>query len=443
MKGLIMNQTLIAEATANIIKKDEKRVQEQVQEFKNQLTNVEKNVHVAHTFVAAAFNLFVQITSYRETQEALLSLILDTQHGKINPLLLTPRQFKNQISMIQHHTVSTEKIPGYESNGDLTKLYKIISAKTRVTKEKIIIEINIPLVSGEKYQLFRVIPLPTRHDGKTVEIQPSSQYLSITLDRNKYWLLNDFELSQCNSSNGAEYLCNVNTPIYTANSNVAACEVTLLAHKRELEGTCKIKISVRSGDIKWIALHRQNSWIVTTSTQQSFNIICGDKVTEITVNGTIIMNVMQACQIRNASQLIGVHNVISSRFNTEFLPTINLSEIVKSYTKDVVHTNYTVGNGNGIELEKLGDFINQQKVKNTLTPSRINSMDVHQFSVAYLCMAGILGIVCFGYIQYKKNKETLTNIKNQVKEYELKLLPKAAPRLSRSMFELPNIEEMA
>lgn len=177
---LLQNQTSIAEATANIIQKNRDEIQEQFSNFENQVRNFEQSSNKEHDFLSAALSIFLHINSYQKIQDALIDLVIDTQHGKISPLLLSPDQLLNQLAIIQGNLDPYVSIPGYKSSNDLVKIYKLMSTKTRVLNSKIMIEIKIPLINSEQFQIFNLVPIPTNHNDNLVSIIPSATYLAIT-----------------------------------------------------------------------------------------------------------------------------------------------------------------------------------------------------------------------------------------------------------------------
>lgn len=167
LQKLLLNQTSIAEMTKNIVKKNSEDINKIAGEFSKQLEAMSESEQAHTSFMTAAFNLILHIITYQQTQDALIGLVLDTQHGKINPLLLSPKQFVKQITEIQSHIPADVQIPGYKPGDNLSTVYGLISTKTRVLKEKIIIEITIPLSNREQFQLFKLIPLPTTQNDQT------------------------------------------------------------------------------------------------------------------------------------------------------------------------------------------------------------------------------------------------------------------------------------
>lgn len=389
MLKLISKQTLIADATTNIIKKEKKDIDLQLELFKNQLTAMNENTHASHLFITAALRILIQLTTYQLTQNALLGLVLDTQNGKLNPLLLTPNQFVEQITFIQGHISPTMRIPGYDSRSDLAILYKIISTKARVMENMIIIEIGIPLVTREQFQIFHILPLPTLH--KRISIIPTTPYLAITLDRNKYWLINDGEINSCILLQERKYICNTRTTMYTSNSGVARCEVSLLLHKEELDSSCKIKLATPKKEITWIPLRAKNNWIIQSSSPQIFDVICGDKLTELHINGTAILKIFQRCKIRHAATIISAHEIINSNTSTSFMPRANLNlalqEIHQHDKKMPSHSSTE------LELENLSKFINKQKKMEMDIPTNTNSTDMHQFGIIYGLLIVVIGMI--------------------------------------------------
>lgn len=417
--------------TTNIIRKNSEDIEKISAEFSQQLSNMTQNEQAHTSFMTAAFNLILHIITYQQTQDALIGLILDTQHGRINPLLLSPDQFNKQISIIQGHIPSAVKIPGYKAGENLAKLYKLISTKARVLESKIIIEISIPLITRQAFQLFHIIPVLTTQNNHSVSIIPNAEYLAIMLDRSKYWTMDEMALQKCINMDIDQYMCKSIQPIYTSNSGIAECEVRMLSHSLELAPSCKINIQTKPKNVSWNKLKAGNTWIVHAVKPQSLDVICGENLYSLTINGTLKIEVRKNCEIKHASTIINAHEVYRSSLNSSFNPKINIHEYI-DVKKDEIFLN-TIKNSTGMELKKLEDFIQSQKQQIKSPLDKIGSLsthDIHHYCAIYIMIVLFIITSCSGIwyvIKYTKFMQKCRNEENA---------PTAAPR---SMFELENI----
>lgn len=380
--------------TANIMRKNRNDISKISNEFSNQLDQISEDENVHSAFMSAAFNLMLHITKCRQTQDALLDLVLDSQHGKINPLLLSPEQFARQISIIQGHIPTSVKIPGYKAGENLSSVYKIISTRARVMKSKIIIEVSIPLINVEQFQLFNLVPITTTQNNHSVSIKPSAKYLATTLDRGKYWIMDEIDFRACRSTKSKEYICDSNRPLYTSNSKVAECEIKLLSHAKEFARTCKVMIVPEQKSVSWVKLNSGNTWILHAPMPQAIDVICEDKLHSVSVSGTVKVELFRGCQIKHESTIIHAHEVYSSSLNSSFNPSLNIHR--EPALQRLNTTRISFVNQGSMDLEELDKYISQQdnSVHKPLGHA-ISSHDIHQFIALYITIFVMLIVVCW------------------------------------------------
>lgn len=410
---LLENQTSIAEMTSNVIRKNSEDIIRISNEFSQQLNQMAQNEQAHTSFMAAAFNLILHIITYQQTQDALIGLVLDTQHGRINPLLLSPEQFSQQISIIQGHIPSAVKLPAYKPGENLANLYKLISTKARVLDSKIIIAISIPLINREAFQLFHIIPVLSTRKNKSISIIPNTNYLAITLDRSKYWTMDELTLQKCMNLDINQYMCKSSQPIYTLNSGVAECEVKILSHSTDLAKSCLISIQSTPKPLSWNKLKAGNTWIVHATNPQSLDVICGEELYSLTINGTLKIEVMKNCEIKHASTIINAHEVYKSSLNTSFNPKFSIHDYMK-FNKDETLLD-TLKNSTNLELRELENFIKIQKQEMNIPLDDIKTIsvhDIHHYTVFYIFI--VLIIIGCSIYAFKHHKALLcTNCTKQ------------------------------
>lgn len=230
---LIKNQTSVLESTANIISQDEhifkdhlETIQNQISEVMYQTNNITIELEaekVEQVLLKACLHLSIMISSVQRTQMAILQVITDTQHGTINPLLMTPKQLKTAATFLKEHLPSNLRLPGSEENMNLGKLYKLITIHGQLTREYTIFTIRVPLLLTDQFEIYNLVPVPTQINMKFVSNKPSTDYLGINLHRDQYYPISELALSQCTETDEERYLCKQKHPVYTTKSQISDC----------------------------------------------------------------------------------------------------------------------------------------------------------------------------------------------------------------------------
>lgn len=70
---------------------------------------------------------------------------------------------------------------------------KLISIYSTLINKRIMIEIDIPNIEEDKFQLFKAIPIPTPHNNYFIVMEPSSKYFLLNTDNLQYIPLDEEE----------------------------------------------------------------------------------------------------------------------------------------------------------------------------------------------------------------------------------------------------------
>lgn len=164
---LMKNQTTIIEVTKNVMEENKKKLYKQITTFSEQLINL--TIQVNHqraeesinTFNTMAFNVMMNMMAYQRKQEALIKIMMDGHNGKPNLMMLSPKQLTNQME-IMHKTIATDlKIAGEKNNKSLIQIYKLMQLQAHISRGMIIIEMKVPLIQQDVYNIYKLIPVPT------------------------------------------------------------------------------------------------------------------------------------------------------------------------------------------------------------------------------------------------------------------------------------------
>ncbi|XP_037926202.1 uncharacterized protein LOC119661084 [Hermetia illucens] len=212
--------------------------------------------------------------------------MLDLQHGTINPLLVTPQQLQEQITLIQKTLRPNLRIPISRTIGDLS-LYKTFSVHTQMTKSFVIFQLKLPLINSEEFQLFNLLPVPIQRVQRSYLIQTSTRYLLVNLQRSQYYPISQDELDKCTTTADNIFLCVQHHPLYNKQSSINQCELALLNHQEPSSMQC-VWAPINNTNF-WIQAHQENTWIYTLGGTRIFDTICGTEVITQTLQGSGVL----------------------------------------------------------------------------------------------------------------------------------------------------------
>lgn len=213
----------------------------------------------------------------------MLNLVTDLYQGHVNSHLFTPDQFLQQLVKVNSNLPAGSRVPETPQD-DLKPLYKLLKGKARVTSRRIIFDITLPLVSTSEYQLYKVIPVPTKHGNHRVSIVPESKFLMITLEKDYFYQLSENEYTLCQKTTNLKAICKIHHPSYSAQSNRSKCERQLLVQNTRLSEFCQFKIT--SEEDVWIQLQKRNEWIYAVNEELTLNVVCDRAAFPVKIQGT-------------------------------------------------------------------------------------------------------------------------------------------------------------
>lgn len=407
---LIKNQTSLIDSTENVLKRDEEAIQGQLRivdlrlnEIIDRINNYTEKLHqqkMTELFSTLALEVILMSSNYQRAQAAILDVLIDTHHGKINPLLLTPNQLKQEMTTIKDHLPSSLRLPA--KHNDLLQLYHLMKVEGRPTSRHIIFQIKLPLLAFEEFEIFHIVPVPVIVNNTFMAIKPTADFMVVNLHRDQYYPLTEQEFDACVSIGEADYLCTQKHPIYRKGSNVSSCELSFIAHSSP-GANCKIMNAETFP--KWIQLRNPNQWIYSVRNPTVLNIVCGSTMIQKTIEGTGTLTLQEKCELKQEFLTLRSHNKYPKIMRSSFAPTENLSNLVNPESlAPLDHISLRYANHRE-ELQVLQKQILELHQAEKL-PKPSNSTIIHQFTLGYaalilgVCIAGFL--ICFKWKDYKK-----------------------------------------
>lgn len=330
---LLKNQTTIIESTTNVLGKSVMAIQEQLYEFDLYINQTTSAIHalqkefqeqrIAEVFNEVAVRLTLTVNTFQRTQAAILDVVIHAHHGKVNPILLTPNQLRDQITLIKEQLPLNFRLPA--ANNHLLELYNLMTIENRITENGIIFRVRLPLLTSEAFEMFNLVPVPISINGTHLIIKPSTRFLIVNLQRDIVYPLSREELQQCVMLGESTHICKQHQPLYRKGSRQGACELSFLTQTPNLT-YCEFTSAAES--TRWIQLIAPNQWIYVLNHEELININCENRLERKTLKGCGIITISPGCTINDERTTLQARNVYSTMLNSSFIPSKNITDLI-------------------------------------------------------------------------------------------------------------------
>jgi hypothetical protein len=165
--------------------------------------------------------------------------------------------------------------------------------------------VRTPLVSHYVYDVYRVLPFPTKINdtkSKYTFIQPEKEYILIDSTKQYYVKFRQEDIRKCKRINNKQVICEQEFPLFISHS-ASDCEVLMLQLIRTVPKTCAQSI-LELKETLWITLN-DNSWIYVAPATTRMTILCSDQnPTDIEIECSGILNFLLIAQATVTRQMI-------------------------------------------------------------------------------------------------------------------------------------------
>lgn len=170
---------------------------EQLNKFYNELVKDQNAERMTLMFQILTIQIGIVMDECEDIQTSIINLLIDINHGRINPKLLKPSQLNNEIALIKNQLPHKLVLPGKRLGNELKEIYKSMTAKGLIVDSRLVINIEIPLISYEPSNAYKLNTLPIKYKGNMIIPDIKAEYLIYKFDLNQYVLINQVELNKC------------------------------------------------------------------------------------------------------------------------------------------------------------------------------------------------------------------------------------------------------
>lgn len=396
------NQTSVVEAEFNMLKRTENIVNQHHKLINKKFNSIEKVVNqvkdeITHSslfneFISTAFMANNILSNLKDIQQTLLDTVTNIYNGKFNFHLLPPDQLRHELSVITSQLPKDLSIP-IDNFGDLSEIYNLLKVRASTSKNYIIFEIKIPLVSGDLYEVLRLIPVPRLlNDMKQIVVVPIADYVAINLNKDAFITLTQEDLKSCMQRNLERMLCHIKKPIFNIKDDQSFC---IRSHDSR---QCKTITSPCYN--KWEELNKINSYLYFCCGQCQVKLLCDDQISAVHMTHSGFFNVDRGCIMKSADFFMYSHRQDESKISIS-------SNIVAPEISPINHfVNISIpeillpSNNNQSENDNQDQIREIEKNLKTMKESQglsygISYHDVHHYTVIYImmCVVGVVIVV--------------------------------------------------
>lgn len=174
IKERLKVQVSLINSTANIINKNVDEVNMQFKKIHSQINRYQseiiKNINrdkMAIQFQMLITQVTILLSECEKIQNSIIELLIDLNHGRINPALITPTQLNKELTLIREKLPSKLQIPGQQDNNQLRDVYNLMRANGLIIDNKLVIKAEIPLMHSESSEIYKLIAIPFEHKEKS------------------------------------------------------------------------------------------------------------------------------------------------------------------------------------------------------------------------------------------------------------------------------------
>ncbi|XP_069968405.1 uncharacterized protein [Bactrocera oleae] len=296
LKQLIQKQTSVIDSSLNIMKKSQEEVRETFVKMNGQLnlfySEIIKNLNaekMALIYQMMVTQLGMTLTECENIQSSIINLLIDINHGHLNPQLLRPAQMREEISKIKSELPPKLKLMGAQKDEILKNVYNLMRGKGIIIDNRVVIKTTIPLFAHEASTLYRVIPIPFQHDEEMMVPIIKGSYLIYNFGLDAYILLQQAELNRCDTSLDNNYICKGNWPWNPSSDQ--SCEISVL------RGMTTKNCFFKKGHWTsyWIKLQTGNSWLYNIFSDGTIDVECSKSKEFFNIPAKGIMELGEGC----------------------------------------------------------------------------------------------------------------------------------------------------
>ena len=220
--------------------------------------------------------------------QKIFELLIYAKNGLWNPGFFDPSTFNSYKQSSKQDFI----------NFELSEIMKYSKIQYLIYRHQLISTLSTPNIGRNEFRIYKIHPLPLNHDlpinpKPTIFFKPETQYIEISDDKKKYFILDNNYLNSC-SNIKQKIICNNIPTLLKINKN-PTCETSLFIGSPP--NLCNYIINFKNYPIL-VPLKSHYAWLYSFSSLQQIKLECPQEpniMINLLYNG--ILQINQDCQI--------------------------------------------------------------------------------------------------------------------------------------------------
>lgn len=235
-----------------------------------------------------------------DEHEYLASIILDhlenIKHGKMSHLI--PMEiFRADLMKIEDMLTHGQRLPIDIRRENPLTIFNYVTTKSSIHEDKLFVELTIPKVDREIYNLFKIIPIPIFINNYTSIIIPEMEYVLIDEGQKSFTPLSTREVEDNLLQYNWGSIISPNDNIYHDFHD--SCEMSLFIHPSEADIATLCNVRLLPTTNYFISLGTLNQYFVVITSPTTLLETCNNTITTRQVIDTSgKLTLAENCQIR-------------------------------------------------------------------------------------------------------------------------------------------------
>lgn len=323
--SLISNDKRFKELTTKIITLSTQLKNSNVTTF----TQMEQAL-ISDNFNYLAHSATLIMIEHNRISDIIIQLLTNTVSTKITELIPVDI-LQDNLRDISFNLVNGKKLPIDIEKDNIYEIFDMITIKSTVINNKLLMILSIPIINEISYDLFRTVPIPTQHMKEVIIIQPSTEYILVNKAASHFIPITSTEYTNCLKKPDNYLICSPTSPIYL--NKHYKCEFCLFSEIDidDLEIHCEFNIRKIQRKNYFIKLDAPNYYYVFAIYPITIRFICAGREPEemlISENGILLID--DHCIMRTDSLLIEAKYSVGNKNSIQLeSPQLNVSDLAK------------------------------------------------------------------------------------------------------------------
>ena len=257
--------------------------------------------------------------------QTILTALMFAKRNALHPKIISPRKLLSELQISTKHLPSHLHFPYSLLEQNTEGMINIAEIKVFRVNTLLVFVISNPLIVDEIFNLYKLIPYPTRFiDKQFIYVSPKEEFLFINEQRTLFTLLSD--INGCKTVHPELFLCKIDKPLFNRINN-KLCEVEILVESKLVLKNCDIRIIQLESEI-WEKIHFFNTWIYVVPRPTTLRVVCPHNTTEYIIENSGVITLTNECWASTSKiHLYPKQTKFDEKYNS-VIPKMDISSLI-------------------------------------------------------------------------------------------------------------------